>query len=460
MYIPKSNIVEVGYTYGGEFLFPSNQFYVGAWHKDKFGAYWSGETHTGSSTRLTHFLTPIPDDPSEELGNYKFKEKLNISLDNRSFNDDYIQPTENDYTRGYFTRYIAKVNSTSQIQFIEINETHFNDLNRNPTPLYTPISLVWKLIGVLNDIYDNNVRIESGVKDTNLRSIQNAEKTISGLSNYLNDPLQYTRIISNLASIDSKIVDFGVIREEIDMSIVNAPPVNITPTPSITPSVTPSISETPSMSVTPSVSITPSINETPSITPSVSNTPNISETPSVSITPSISATPSISVTPNTSIDTSVSMTPTITVTPSVTRTPSVTPSVTVTPSITRTPSVTPTVSVTATPSVTTTPSITPSITLSPTPSPSTSPGDCEIVVNLNVGTGGGGYITVTNQDTSAQYTITAADATGVGYVPSGSYNVTDYGLTVPCSPPLVITLAPSSFSGGCSSTVYVDIGCN
>jgi hypothetical protein len=85
---------------------------------------------------------------------------------------------------------------------------------------------------------------------------------------------------------------------------------------------------------------------------------------------------------------------------------------------------------------------------------------CEITVNLNVNNGGGGYITVTNQDTFVDYTITAADASGVGQVPAGSYVVTDYGLNVFCPPPLIISVSPMSFSGGCGSTVNIDIGCN
>ena len=85
---------------------------------------------------------------------------------------------------------------------------------------------------------------------------------------------------------------------------------------------------------------------------------------------------------------------------------------------------------------------------------------CEITVNLNITGGGGGYITVTNQDTFASYTITAADATGVGTVPAGSfYDVTDFGLNVPCTSPLVATVSPTFFYGDCGSTVYIDIAC-
>jgi hypothetical protein len=38
----------------------------------------------------------------------------------------------------------------------------------------------------------NNIRIESGIVDTNLRSIQNASKTIPNISDILTDPLQFS----------------------------------------------------------------------------------------------------------------------------------------------------------------------------------------------------------------------------------------------------------------------------
>jgi hypothetical protein len=85
---------------------------------------------------------------------------------------------------------------------------------------------------------------------------------------------------------------------------------------------------------------------------------------------------------------------------------------------------------------------------------------CEVTVNLNITGGGGGYVTVTNQDTFASYTITATDSFGVGYVPGGSfYDVTDFGLNVPCTSPLVASASPTFFSGGCGSTVNIDVAC-
>jgi hypothetical protein len=107
-----------------------------------------------------------------------------------------------------------------------------------------------------------------------------------------------------------------------------------------------------------------------------------------------------------------------------------------------------------------TPDPTPCETPTPTPTPTSEPGPCEIAVNLNISNGGGGFVTVTSQNTFISYTITAADATGVGYVPGDSfYDVTDYGVYTSCSP-LSPTVSPTTFYGGCGSSVYIDVGCN
>lgn len=85
---------------------------------------------------------------------------------------------------------------------------------------------------------------------------------------------------------------------------------------------------------------------------------------------------------------------------------------------------------------------------------------CEITVNLIVAQGGGGYIDLENQSTLTVYTITAADATGTGIVPTGSYIVSDFGLNVPCVSPLVPYVSPNSFSLFVPGSVQIDIGCN
>jgi hypothetical protein len=165
--------------------------------------------------------------------------------------------------------------------------------------------------------------------------------------------------------------------------------------------------------------------------------------------------------PNLAPSPTPSVTPTST--PSVTPpgTPPVTPTPTSSPSVT--PPGTPPVTATPTPTPSVTPPSTPDATPTSTPTPSVTPepsAACEIAVNLNISNGGGGFVTVTSQNTFISYTITAADASGTGYVPGDSfYDVTDYGVYTSCSP-LVETVSPTTFYGGCNSSVQIDVGCN
>ena len=85
--------------------------------------------------------------------------------------------------------------STQTIDFIEIasgkysNITQSNDL----LTLYRPTSFLWKLTGPLYDVYKDNIRMSSGIIDTNKRSIQEAEKFIPNLSLYFTDLTQFGR---------------------------------------------------------------------------------------------------------------------------------------------------------------------------------------------------------------------------------------------------------------------------
>ena len=51
--------------------------------------------------------------------------------------------------------------------------------------------MLWKLVGPLDDIFNDNIRVEAGVRDTNLRSLQEAEKRIKGISKVFLNPLQF-----------------------------------------------------------------------------------------------------------------------------------------------------------------------------------------------------------------------------------------------------------------------------
>ena len=203
MYIPVSNIVETGFTSGNQFVVESTQlFYVGYYHKDTSNVYWSGQTHDNSSVVLKNINTNNSTDNNltrNNIANFGYT-KLNPKIfPQETFTPDFIMPTEQDYTNGFFIRYILKptvgVNNIQSLNFIEVKSNKFTQVSQSPDlkTLYKLTSLIWKLTGPLYDVYKDNIRTASGIIDTNKRSILDAEKTLPNLSLYLIDPLQFGR---------------------------------------------------------------------------------------------------------------------------------------------------------------------------------------------------------------------------------------------------------------------------
>jgi hypothetical protein len=201
MYIPQSNIVETGYDQSFRFnISDSGQPYNGWFHKDTQNNYWSGEIHTESSFLLVDTRTTIATTVDNVLKNnqstYKFTKKFTTNLDTPLFKGDLVIPTNDNYTKGYYTRYIVQLKASVQPYIVEINELNYNTLSNEPVvrDAYKVVQMLWKLTGPQFDVYDGNIRRISGVEDTNLRSLQMASKTIPLISTVFTNPLQFTRI--------------------------------------------------------------------------------------------------------------------------------------------------------------------------------------------------------------------------------------------------------------------------
>ena len=243
MNISSANIVETGYSQDLRFIVASTQlYYSGYYHKDNKGLYWTGEFHTPESQTLTDTRPPIVVDNNyvakNQAGVIGFTKKYNNVLEAPLLSSDFIRPDFLEYSKGYFTRYFAqlKLTQTPERNIYELNEINYKKLINNTVALqsYNTISIPWKLIGPVYDVYNNNVRVDDGVYDTNLRIVTQAEKTIPGLSAYLNDFLQFSTVNDRILSAESggkadfTIIDFGFIREEIDLSIPEAPSPSVT----------------------------------------------------------------------------------------------------------------------------------------------------------------------------------------------------------------------------------------
>ena len=136
MYIPESYIIETGYDQGGNFVVASsNQPYKGYYHKDKANRYWTGEKHTDSSLLLNRITadsninvdTLLKQNETSAGFTRHFSDKLDTPL----ISGDFIRPTTEDYTRGYFNRYFAQLKTSVNLYIVEINKDNFDALLKN-----------------------------------------------------------------------------------------------------------------------------------------------------------------------------------------------------------------------------------------------------------------------------------------------------------------------------------------
>ena len=199
MYIPSSNIIETGYTQGNQYVNSKGEFYKGFYYKDNQNRYWSGKTNSPSSFRIYDTVPQIKLDNDYILKNNiissNFTKHYNQDLSTPSVRNDVIQPLFTDFDKGYFIRYVVQLRASSvpENNIFELNYNNFVNVTKNInfTKHYKSASFGWKLIGPRHDVYDNNIRIEDGVEDTNKRSLQDVEKTIKGITKYFTNLTQF-----------------------------------------------------------------------------------------------------------------------------------------------------------------------------------------------------------------------------------------------------------------------------
>jgi hypothetical protein len=203
MYIPISNIVETGYTQGSQYTLPDGSNYKGFYHKDNVGRYWTGKEHNMSSIQLTNLVGNISNTPIDlnfisknNPISKKFTKIYDQNNDSPLLKNDIIQPTSEDYEKGYFTRYIAQLKASinPENNIVELNQNSFDTASRNGNVIraYRFAIFKWKIAGPFYDLYRGDIRIEAGIIDTNLRSLQDVEKkSIHGITLFLKDPTQF-----------------------------------------------------------------------------------------------------------------------------------------------------------------------------------------------------------------------------------------------------------------------------
>lgn len=109
----------------------------------------------------------------------------------------HLSPTNQDYKRGYITRYFAKkTNSLDHSTIVEIDKEQFSGYGKKlhgiDDALYQVISLKWKISGPKNDVLDKSGSIiETGVSQTNARTLKRKDKEMRGIGIYLGSLLEF-----------------------------------------------------------------------------------------------------------------------------------------------------------------------------------------------------------------------------------------------------------------------------
>jgi hypothetical protein len=208
MYIPKGKLdPTIYYTNGGEYFLSSTKTnYVGYYHKDTLGGIWTGKEHDQNSIKLVPLSETteiIPNNintfNSDSVIYYQTKRKNNKSITTESNIpvSNALPPTSSDYEKTYFTRYILQYKLSTSPIYIEVNKnTYYTLLSSPDINFYNTVEVLWKIYGPLYDIKQSNLLIQGGIIDSNKRSVQEAEKIIKGISNYLNDLTLYAKIIN------------------------------------------------------------------------------------------------------------------------------------------------------------------------------------------------------------------------------------------------------------------------
>lgn len=210
-YYPLTMIKTDLYTRGESYVLPNGKPYTGLYYVT-----YDGRTFAGANPVIgtNEELTPIGDKLDEHRGGKEVN--INTSLYDSSRSQQglntvgeetttltellpyYPFPVEEDYTKGYFTRYFAKTVSGPGYVF-EISPSDFASLSNNivsPGVLgYEYTNMLWQLTGPLEDVRVSQYQVKGGVLTTNKRVTEAKNVTFNGLLEFIGgDYTKFARI--------------------------------------------------------------------------------------------------------------------------------------------------------------------------------------------------------------------------------------------------------------------------
>ena len=187
IYYPEGAIQKGLYTNGGEWMFEDGTEYTGQYHRYLN----TKEVFTESyfikdvSKKLIEFYDLNVEFQKNTFEYNVLKEIVPDYKPELTIPDPYfLQPSQEDYDNGFVKRYFYKRKGSTTIN--EISKKGFGNLN---SPYYQKLKLKWKITGPLNDTTE-----ETGIIDTNRRTILLYQNEFTGLERYLTDLQQSAKI--------------------------------------------------------------------------------------------------------------------------------------------------------------------------------------------------------------------------------------------------------------------------
>lgn len=203
-YYPLTRVITNRYTRGGEFLLPNGSSYSGRYYVTFDNKFYTG-INPVLGTNIP--LTPVQNRLALNSGTSLSTSNVNTTnltqeytaarsnLNQVNFNNKltelvpyYPLPTDEDYTRGYFTRYFAKnVSGTGFVfEISKLDWTKIQNGDLGDTVLgYQTMDMFWQLTGPLKDQRVSQYRIIGGVFDTNKRVTESKQKLFNGIVEFI-----------------------------------------------------------------------------------------------------------------------------------------------------------------------------------------------------------------------------------------------------------------------------------
>ena len=196
-YTPSHIKKENQYTDGTKFMLMDYVSYTGYYNVTSTGPYTGRVFDEGSSKPLRSLVTY----DTETIRTYiKLAESNNVAHDYK-FNDPYYQivlPNEDDMTRGYMMRYFIRKRNDIAAPILEIDKDQYDKYDAKDEGinhfLYKAITMKWKVSGPKNDIYGKDGKLlESGIEDTNMRTVASNSKSIAELHTIIYNYVEYSK---------------------------------------------------------------------------------------------------------------------------------------------------------------------------------------------------------------------------------------------------------------------------